>query len=179
MIAYKFLAAGAVSPISLFAWPIPISTAAGAWVEASGTLAPCAHGVHVCRAADLAHWLNSELWELEADGDSLLAFDCMVVRRARLLRRIDAWTNGGGMRFAEACIERAQASLAPSAAQTSLELVDDAKQAASAGYVSVSAYASALAVARRRGQKDVEVSFRQERAWQSQWIAGTFLGSSV
>ncbi len=178
MIAYKFLAHGAVSPISRFVWPVPVSSAAGAWVEASGTLAPCASGVHVCRATELAHWLNDELWELETGGDSLHAFDCMVVRRARLLGRIDAWTDGGAARFAGACIARAQTLLEGAAAPASLELIDDARQAASAGYIRVSAYASALAVA-RRGQQDVESSFRQERAWQSQWIAGAFLRSST
>lgn len=178
MIAYKFLAHGAMSPISRFEWPIPVSITTGAWVEASGLLAPCARGIHVCREMDLAHWINDELWELEADGDSILAFDCMVVRRARLRRRIEAWTDGGALRFAGACIERAETLLDASAAQ-SLQLLDDAREAASAGYVSVSAYASALAVARRPGQKDVEVPFRHERAWQSQRIAATFLGSSV
>ena len=179
MIAFKFLARGAVSPTSRFVWPVPVSSAAGAWVETTGPLEPCARGVHVCRAMDLAHWLDEELWELEADGDSIAAFDCIVVRRARLLRRIDAWSDGGAMRFAGACVERAETLLNATATQTSRELVDDAREAASAGYVSVSAYASALAVARRHAHEDVEVSFRRERAWQSQWIAGTLLGSGV
>ena len=179
MIVHKFLARGAVSPTSRFAWPMPVAGLAGAWVEASGPLAPCARGVHVCRAIDLAHWLNDELWALEADGDSIVAVDCIVVRRARLLERIDAWSDGGAMRFAEACIERAETLLDALATQTSRQLLDDAKEAASAGYVSASVYASALAVARRQGQNDVEVLFRRERAWQSQWLAGTLLGSEV
>jgi hypothetical protein len=179
MIAYKFLAHGAVSPISRFAWPIPASGTAGEWVEASGALAPCARGVHVCRPMDLAHWLNEELWAVQADGDTISGFDCVVVRRARLLGQIDAWSDGGSMRFAQACIERAETSLDAMAPAASRELIDDAKQAASAGYVSVSAYASALAIARGHGQDDIEASFRQERAWQSQWIAETLLGSEL
>lgn len=179
MIAYKFLAPGAVSPTARFAWPIPVPGAAGAWVETTGPLTPCARGVHVCRPIDLAHWLNEELWELQADGDSILSVDCMVVRRARLVRRIDAWSNGGATRFAEACIERARTSLDAAASLPSRELIDDAKEAAAAGYVSVSAYASALAVARRHGHENVEASFLRERAWQSQWIADAFLGSEV
>jgi hypothetical protein len=168
MIAYKFLAHGAVSPTSRFGWPLPVSGEAGAWVETSGALTACVRGVHVCRAMDLAHWLNEELWALQTDGDSLRGVDCMVVRRARLLRRVDAWSNGGAVRFARACIERAETSLLAISSRvlsrTSQGLVTDAKEAASAGYVSVSAYASALAVARRRRHKDVEGSFRQERA---------------
>jgi hypothetical protein len=179
MIAYKFLAHGAVSPTSRFTWPVPVPGAAGAWVETTGPLAPCARGIHLCRAVDVAHWLNDELWSVQADGDSIPGVDCVVVRRARLLRRIDIWGNGGAVRFAEACIERAATSLDASSSQTSRELVNDAMEAAGAGYVSVSAYASALAVARRHGRKDVEASFRQERAWQSQWIADTFLGSEA
>lgn len=173
MIAYKFLARGAVSPISRFSWPRPIPDVPGAWVEAAGPLEPCARGVHVCRAVDLAHWLGEEFWTVEADGELIPGVDCVVVRRARLLARIDAWSDGGALRFAEACIEHAETSLS---AATSRELVDDAREAASAGHVSVSAYASALAVARHLAPEDVEGYFRQERAWQARWIAGTFLG---
>src|SRR5258708_6519958 len=105
MMTHKFLAKGALGPLSGFAWPVPQGGAAGAWVEAVGPLALCARGVHVCRTSDLAHWIHDELWEVEADGDRIEGLDCVVVRRARLVRRIDDWGAAGGRRFADASVE--------------------------------------------------------------------------
>jgi hypothetical protein len=154
MIAYKFLAAGAIGPLSRFAWPAP-----GEWVEASGPLVACKVGVHVCRPHELAHWIHDELWELETAGDELAGIDCLVVRRARLVRRIDAWNDGGAVRFAVACVAHAR-DLAGG------ELVTDAGGALEAGFVAVAAFTAALAIA-----KGDEAAYARERAWQSAWIA--------
>lgn len=165
MTAYKFLAAGAVGPLSRFVWPAP-----GAWVEASGPLVACRVGVHVCRADELAHWIHDELWALEVGGDELAGVDCLVVRRARLIRRIDAWSDGGHQRFAQACIERARAV----AAGQLPELVADARDASAAGFPAVAAYTAALVVARLA--PDPEAAYARERAWQGRWIASELIG---
>src|SRR5690348_431080 len=107
MSTYKFLAKGAVGPQSGFKWPEPQAPAFGAWVDADGPLELCVRGAHVCRALDLAYWLHDELWETEVDGEQIEGVDCLVVRRARLVRRIDAWHQGGAARFAQACAEHA------------------------------------------------------------------------
>jgi len=160
MSAYKFLAAGAIGPLSRFVWPAP-----GIWVEASGPLVLCKVGVHVCRAHELAHWIHDELWELEIAGDELAGIDCAVVRRARLVRRIDGWTEGGHQRFAAACVARARELADGKLA----ELVDDAVGAAEGGFPAVAAYTAALVVARLA--PDPEAAYARERAWQSTWIA--------
>jgi hypothetical protein len=158
--AYKFLATGAIGPLSRFAWPGP-----GVWVEASGPLIPCKVGVHVCRPYELAHWIHDELWELEIGDDDVAGIDCLVVRRARLAHRIDAWSDGGHQRFATACVERAR-----ELARGQLpELVADALAGAEAGFPAVAAYTAALVVARLA--PDPEAAYARERAWQGAWIA--------
>jgi hypothetical protein len=170
--AYKFLTRDARGPLSGAAWPLPHDGAPGAWVEAgAGALELCVRGAHVCRPADLAYWLNDELWQLEVAGDELEGIDCLVVRQARLVRRLDGWRDGGvAVRFAEACVEHA-ASLVPAAAPARAYL-PDAAEAARYGYVAVAAFATALAVAKAAGDgRPDERAYRLERGWQSAWIA--------
>jgi hypothetical protein len=154
-------------------WPTPRASTAAAWVEVEGPLVPCARGVHLCRPVDLAHWINDELWEVEAEGDRVAGIDSVIVRRARLLRPIAAWQDGGASRFLDACIERAESLVDRS--DPARALVDDARSAASAGHVSGGAYCAAVAVARRFGPEGVEAAFRKERTWQGQWIARELL----
>jgi hypothetical protein len=168
MIAYKFLAQGRVGPVSGAAWPEP-----GVWLEVPGELAACARGVHVCRTQDLAHWLSDELWELETHGDSLPGTDCLVVPKARLVRCVEAWTAGGAARFAAACAEHAASGSV--ASTLALEFVSDSKLAGAAGYYAASAYCAALAVTKNGPPEQAERAYRDERAWQSAWIARELL----
>lgn len=175
MTTYKFLASGAVGPLSGFAWPVPSSGAPGAWVESVGPLALCARGVHVCRASDLAHWINDELWEVETDGEQLEGFDCVVVQRGRLVRRIDKWSGAGGERFAKACVEHAAAQARPADAISGL--LEDGSFISANGYIALAAYTTALAVSRLRSDVEAaeEEAYRRERAWQSAWLAHELL----
>lgn len=83
---FKFLGAGSVGRFSGFAWP-----ALGEWLSVDGPLDPCVSGIHVCRTGDLPYWLDDELWEVEVGGDRLDHLEQVVVRRARLISRVDAW----------------------------------------------------------------------------------------
>lgn len=168
MIAYKFLAAGGLGPLTGFVWP-----PAGVWADAGGSLSPCARGLHVCRPRDLAHWLSDELWQVEADGAELPGVDCVVVERARLVRRIAAWTDGGAERFAAACVVHAR-ELVPSAVGEQRALLDDAQWCATGGYPAIGAYSAALVVARTGS--DPERAYAEERVWQSLWIARELIG---
>jgi hypothetical protein len=175
---YKFLARGARGPLSGFPWPEPRGSAPGAWVEIEGTLELGVRGAHVCRPADLAHWLHDELWEIEAGDDHIEGIDCLVVRRARLVRRIDAWHAGGAVRFAEACLARAR-ELADRAPDRGSALVrghlDDLAVAARSGYAALAAFNAALAVARLGDPLDEEETFRRERLWQAAWITSVLI----
>jgi len=167
--AYKFLTREATGPFSGYAWPLPQGAAPGAWVEAgAGVLELCVRGPHVCRPADLAYWLNDELWQLEVGGDQVEGVDCLVVRQARLVRRLDGWRDGGvAARFAQACVAHGT-GLVPAPAPARAYLAD-AAEAARHGYVAVAAFAAALAVAKTADGGDQ--AYRLERAWQSAWIA--------
>src|SRR5258706_12110985 len=79
---------------------------------------------------DLAHWLHEELWEVESEGDRVEGIDCFVVRRPRLVRRIDVWNAGGPARFAEACIGHAAALSESNPIQVSRQFIGDPKLAA-------------------------------------------------
>ncbi len=180
MKVYKFLAAGATGPLSGFCWPVPRPGAPAAWVRAEGPLRLCANGTHVCRAAELAHWIHDELWETEIDGEQLEGIDCLVVRRARLIRPVDGWLGDGPRRFAETSARHAAelaAEAAPERAAAARALAEDALSAAREGFVSVSAFASALAVARLGEPSEQDGLYRRERAWQSAWIARVVLGA--
>jgi hypothetical protein len=179
MNTYKFLAKDAMGPLSGFHWPAPGGGTVGAWVQAEGPLELCVNGTHVCRAGDLAHWLHDELWVTEIDGEHLEGIDCLLARRARLVRRIDAWQDGGSARFAEACADHATEvadQAHPDAALAVSGFLEDARVAARAGYVAVSAFSSALAVARLGAPADQDGLYRKERAWQSAWIARVVIG---
>jgi hypothetical protein len=174
--AYKFLAKGAVGPFSGFVWQLPTGDAPPSWVEVEGTLELCTRGVHVCRTVDLAHWLHDELWELETDGDQLEGVDCIVVQRARLLRRIDAWSEGGASRFADACIQHATAQAGTNPGQIVAGFLADATRAARDGYVAIAAFCAALAAAKLSGAAESEGVYRNEREWQASWIAHELIG---
>jgi hypothetical protein len=163
MRAYKFLATGRVGPQSGFRWPAPSGDGPGAWLEVQGPLALCRQGAHVLRPVELAYWLHDELWELEADGEIIEGVDCLVARRARLVRPIDGWRTGGNTAFAEACVTHAT-ELCPAPPADVRGFLDDAAQCARGSYVALAAFAAASAVARVG-------DYRAERRWQSEWIA--------
>lgn len=167
--SYKFLSQGTKGPFSGLAWPTPSGSAPGDWVRVRGPLLVGTRGVHVCRAPDLAHWLHDELWEVETRGEEIQGLDCVAVRQARLVRRIDSWGEGGAARFADACIGHAAMLAGSTASAAVAELLDDAKLAGSAGYIAVSAFTAALAVA-KLSPIDEQKAFRAERARQSSWI---------
>jgi hypothetical protein len=175
MMAHKFLAKGGHGPITGFAWPVPQGEAPGAWVAVEGRLAQCARGVHVCRLRDLAHWIHEELWEIEADGEPTEGLDCVVVQRGRLVRRVDAWSDEGRKAFARACIDHAVASTGPQPPAEIRDLLGDAGSMNEGGYVAIAAFTSALAVSRMARPTSGERAYREERAWQSAWIAERLL----
>ena len=175
MMTHKFLAKGGRGPLSGFVWPVPQGAGPGAWVEVEGPLAVCARGVHVCRAHDLAHWIHDELWETEADGDRLVGVDSLVVQRARLVRRIDAWSGEGAHAFAQACVDHAVANTGPQEPTEVRELLGDARSMVEGRHVAIAAFTAALAVSRAATPPGGEHAYRAERAWQSAWIVDHLL----
>jgi hypothetical protein len=88
--AYAFLAKGAVDPLSGFVWPTQRDGEPGAWV--SGDTAP-REALRGYPAGDLPYWLDEELWNIELAGALTERRHLLLCERARLLGRIDAWTD--------------------------------------------------------------------------------------
>jgi hypothetical protein len=172
---FKFLARGAIGSVSEFAWPQPAQGAPGEWIEADGPLRLCESGVHVCRAVDLAHWLHEELWVIEIDGEVAEGIDCVLAGRGRLVKQVDGWANGGAARFARAARDHAAQLVAarPDADQPRLQkLLGDAAAHFPKNATALSAFCSAMTVAWLHGGDHFDdEGYRQERVWQSAFIA--------
>ena len=172
--AFKFLARGALGPISGFAWPQPKVGRPGRWIESAQPLRPCKSGIHACSAPELAHWLHDELWIVELDGRLVEGVDSVVAERGRLTKHVEAWAGGGAARFARAArdhaaelVTTAQKELQP----LLLRCIADASAHLPRGSTGLAAYCAALTVARlESGMRFDELAYRRERAWQSSFI---------
>jgi hypothetical protein len=76
------------------------------WRGVRGPLVPCENGLHLCRAEHLVLWLGPTIWRAEYDGEMVDLDDKVVVRRARVTERIDAWNERTARLFAADCAER-------------------------------------------------------------------------
>jgi hypothetical protein len=107
MLAYKFLARGAIAPFTGRSWPIPGPRAPGAWIAARpGDLAR--YGVHACRLDDLSYWPDDELWLAELGGVILEEPHQLVASRGRLVQRVARWGATTAREYAVACAWRAR-----------------------------------------------------------------------
>ena len=89
-------------------WDLPRGSRRGSWRRVTGPLIPCENGLHVCREQDLISWIQGErLYEAEARGDQVDGGDKLVVREARLVRRVAGWNETTLRLFAADCAERA------------------------------------------------------------------------
>jgi hypothetical protein len=187
VIAYKFLAPGAISPFTGFRWP-----GAGGWVHAPPGRDDA--WVHACRVADLPCWLDEELWTVELGGPVREARYQLAAPRARLVRPVRGWDAPLRGEYARACALRARdlalPHLAPwlrdalrrddlpglveavsaveSPPPAAAYVADAARTALAAGPAPASYVACVLAATLGGGL----AAFEAERAWQARWLAG-------
>ena len=89
-------------------WHLPQNGKPGKWMpKLRGELSPCERGYHLLRAQDLSHWLGPALWTAEYDGDRVDADNKVVVRKARLVARVETYNDKNLRLFACDCAERA------------------------------------------------------------------------
>jgi hypothetical protein len=173
--AFKFLMAGGIGPLSRFSWPLPSSTGPGDWVEVAGRVEPCRVGVHACRTRELSWWLHDTLWLVELDGPAQRSGCGVVAPRGRLLREVEAWREGGAMRFAHAAYEHALAQVLaaePERRAAAMPCVNSSSYHLPNRSVALAAFCAAMAVARLRGvTRFVQSGYDAERRWQSAWLA--------
>jgi hypothetical protein len=171
--AYKFLKPGAVGPFSGIEWPRPVNGDPGSWIERDD-------GVSACGSRHLPMWICAELWEVDLDGDVRAVGHKLIAPRARLARRVEAWSPELLGRFAEHCARRAAEHAAdPPAdvAQAVEAMLADANTCAQGATMSDdpamvaqatigAAYIAAM-IARRVDGPD---AFDAERAHQADWL---------
>ena len=86
-------------------WLLPHDGQPGDWMPAiEGELEPCENGYHLCRKTDLLDWLGPDIYEAECRGECIEADYKIVVREARLLRKL-AWNERTARLFACDCAE--------------------------------------------------------------------------
>lgn len=78
----------------------------GEWQEVKGEIKPCANGIHMCRATDLVEWLGPTIWRAEVEGEVVERNNKVVVRKARITERLEAWTEKSARLFACECARR-------------------------------------------------------------------------
>jgi hypothetical protein len=92
-------------------WSLPTQGEDGTWTPGEwmppieGDLVPCANGYHVCEEDHLLMWAGPALFEVEICGEQIRCDDKVVVRQARLLRRLN-WNDRTARLFACDCAER-------------------------------------------------------------------------
>jgi len=93
-------------------WSLPHDGIPGEWMPRIEMIVPCESGYHVCTKDQLVVWLGPRIHEVETRGDVLTLEDKCVAHEARLLRRLDTWTERTARLFACACAERALTRIA-------------------------------------------------------------------
>lgn len=89
-------------------WFLPQGDKPGKWMpKIEGDLIPCENGYHLCRSQDLRVWFNEEIYEAEHRGEIVEASGKVVVREARLIRKLEAWNEKTARLFAVKCAKRA------------------------------------------------------------------------
>jgi hypothetical protein len=175
MIAYKFLASEARGRFSALSWPRPRDGQPGAWVEVAGELSLCKHGVHACRKAHLAHWLERELWLIELDGKMLEGRSMVAATRGRLLQPVSAWASVWD-ELGSYCVQRAQLFVEQTRAAKPEQLARaqafaaDVLHFCKTSSVPTAAYVSAV-LAHVPSELSADDAYQAERAHQSAWLA--------
>lgn len=96
-----------------YSWSLPTKNADGTWTPGEwapvieGDLVPCENGYHLCKGKQLLEWLGPTIYEAECDGEQIDSGNKIVVRKARLVRRIEAWNERTARLFAVSCAREA------------------------------------------------------------------------
>jgi hypothetical protein len=187
VIAYKFLAKGAVAPFTGFRWPGP-----DVWVRAPAGRDDA--WVHACRTGDLPYWLDEELWRIELEAPVRETRYQIASSHARLVARIAGWDPAFGREYARACALRARDLALPHltpalrdslAGLDGLQAIADAVQRAGSPSRAAEYVSDAASNALQVGPAPISyiactlasmlggglAAFEAERAWQARWLA--------
>ena len=148
-------------------WHLPCvskdgKTRPGKWMpRITGKIEPCANGYHVFKEEMLIDWIApAAVFEVETRGEIVWAANKGAAREARLVRRLDSWTEQAARLFACDCSEHLREKLA---ATEQIEL--DASLLTIRRYAFGMATNSELETARMR---------MRMRSWAWAWYAGSW-----
>lgn len=96
-----FLGTGARGLLDGRTWPVPIGTTPAAWLEGDERFP-----VRGYPLAELPHWLDDELWEVELDGTITPGDHSLTAARGRLIRRVGDWDASSAWAFVEEAVAR-------------------------------------------------------------------------
>ena len=86
-------------------WHLPQNGQPGQWMDSiQGKLIACQNGYHVCKREQLLGWLGPSIYTIEIDGEIIEEADKCIVRRARLLHKLN-WNMQQMILFAADCVE--------------------------------------------------------------------------
>ena len=111
---YKVLDGNKSANGGSYKWSLPVKNEDGSWTPGEwstpveGELVACSNGYHLADAQQLAQWLDKDIYEAEGE-EMQLADDKTkwVCRRARLLRKVEAWNDRTARLFAVWCAREA------------------------------------------------------------------------
>ncbi len=103
--AYKVTNSGAICIYGNGSWHKPRGKRPGKWMPKLTDLSVCSHGYHLCHEGDLVEWLGPEIWIAEYRGEVIESDNKIVVAQARLVRRVETWTEKTARLFAADCAE--------------------------------------------------------------------------
>jgi len=100
-VLYKWLRADNSAPVGSGKWT------KGRWRSVKGELVACQNGLHLARPQDLVHHISERLWLAEADPSEMVdGGDKIVVRRARVVQRVETIDDRSLRAFAADCAEK-------------------------------------------------------------------------
>jgi hypothetical protein len=150
------------------AWSLPTGDEPGEWMPLIADIKLCERGYHLCKRGQLMQWLGPAIYEAEWAGAIIEQSDKCVVSQARLIRRLDAWTERAARLFACDCADEAL-KLVRSPDPRSIEVVRVARR-----YAMGDASRDQLGAARDAAwdaTRDAAWDAAGDAAWAAAWAA--------